>query len=141
MCPLVAAALAAAPPAAAAAPVAMTSFDRTTALGCPQGFTLVERYEGIERTRLFDDGTQHTHVRVTATFTNATSGASLTPFLITARPGKTVSFVGATFRVVVPGEDAVAVDAGRLVFDWSGDVIFDQGPSDAAPNLCALLTG
>lgn len=144
MCALLAAAFATAPPAAADAPVTtLSTFERTTTLDCPQGFTLVERYEGTERTRLLDDGTQQTHVRVTAQFTNAASGESLTsvtPFLITARPGETVSFVGTTFRVVAPGEGAVAVDAGRLVFDWSGDVIFERGPSDAAPNLCALLS-
>ena len=102
------------------------------------------RYEGTERTRLLADGIQRTHVRVAAQFTNVTSGerlTSVTPFLITARAGETVSFVGVTFRLVAPGEGAVAVDAGRLVFDWSGDVMFERGPSDAAPNLCALLSG
>ena len=133
-------------PARAQRPVThVETAERTFTVECAQGFQLVEHYEVTETIRRFDDGGQHTHGRVTAQFTNATTAESLrstSSFLIVFEPGEQVSFVGVTFRLTAPGHGALAVDAGRLVFDWhSGDVIFERGPSDLRPNLCAVLAG
>jgi hypothetical protein len=133
------------PTAGAAKPITtVDSFDRTFTFQCPQGFTLIERYQGTETIRRFADGRQHTAVRLVSEFTNGSSGETLTaitPSLYTFT-ADTVSVVGVTFRLTVPGEGTISLDAGRLVYDrQSGTTIFDSGPSDGRPNLCVVLTG
>ena len=145
LCPLLVATAVTAPAGAQAPVTTVEPFERTFTFDCPQGFQLVEHYEGTETIRRFEDGRQHTHVQIRSQYTNATTGESLqatTSYLIAFEPGDDVSFVGTTFRVTAPGHGALAIDAGRLVFDWhSGDVTFEQGPSDGRPNLCAVLSG
>ena len=105
-------------PAAAAAEAPLTTvdtFDRSFAFDFPQGFQVLERYYGhlddpaLRRRPAADARPRDVGVHERG----GTSGRR-------TRPTRTL-----------------AIDAGRIVFDWnSGDVIFEQGPSDGRPNVC-----
>lgn len=141
---LLAIGLLAAHPAGAEPPITtVTTFDRTFTFACPQGFTLIEHYQGTETIRRFRDGSQQTHIRLLSEFTNDVTGErlrSVTPSLFTFSLD-TISVVGVTFRVNEPGEGIVSLAAGRLVYDReTGTTVFDSGPSDSRPNLCRVLS-
>jgi hypothetical protein len=58
--------------------------------------------------------------------------------------GNVVTSVGLSYRVTVPGEGQVLLDAGRLVYDETGEVVFVAGPHQVLLNedkakLCAAL--
>lgn len=99
---------------------------------------------GVETTRRFSDR-QQTQLRVTSSFSNSATGLtyqSTTPWTITFKPSETVVYAGITGRLNVPGQGSVALDAGRVMYDWATGVpIFDAGPSEVLPNLCNLLAG
>jgi hypothetical protein len=59
-------------------------------------------------------------------------------------PGENeVTSAGLSYRVTVPGGGAVLLQAGRLVFDDAGDVVFEAGPhqvlSGDTDKLCEAL--
>jgi hypothetical protein len=57
---------------------------------------------------------------------------------------ETTSIVGLQFHNNVPGQGAVALDAGRIVIDWATDeVIFEAGPHPGFEGIdwCAILAG
>ena len=53
--------------------------------------------------------------------------------------------VGLAFRFVVPGVGALSINAGRVVFDETGEIVFEAGQLGLlhgdAPKLCAYLAG
>ena len=86
---------------------------------------------------------QETIIHDAATFTNtstAKSYSAIWSWSLTFRPEVTVSVSGVIFRLAIPGQGLVAIDAGRIIYDWAtGSTIFDKGPTDRYPNLCAVL--
>ena len=51
----------------------------------------------------------------------------------------TQTTVGATWTVTVPGEGAILIEAGRLVFDGNGPPVFIAGPHRPPPETIATL--
>ena len=119
-------------------------FDRTFTFDCPQGFTLIEHYTGTETIRRFGDR-QQTQIRLVSEFTNSVTGStfrSTTAWMYTFYPENTVSVVGVTFRLTIPGQGVIALEAGRVVYDWqTGKVVFDAGPSQPLTNFCQPFAG
>ncbi|WP_117211098.1 hypothetical protein [Allorhizocola rhizosphaerae] len=66
------------------------------------------------------------------TFTNSASGTTYTGRVRLAqrfdlRTGQ-VSVHGIVYQLTIPGYGSVLLDVGRLVFDGSGEVVFEAGP-------------
>ena len=64
--------------------------------------------------------------------------------LVDLPSGNVVTSVGLSYRVTVPGEGRVLLDAGRLVYDETEEVVFVAGPHQVLLNedkakLCAAL--
>ena len=56
--------------------------------------------------------------------------------------GNTLTYVGASFRVNLPGQGVIFLQAGRVMVDLAtGELLFEAGPQDAnAENLDELCT-
>ena len=87
------------------------------------------------------------HVTYDGTLTNSVTGFTLRdPSHLTLmenlQEGKTTQ-AGMAFAVTVPGEGLALLDAGKLVFDQEGNVIFEGGPHDFLHEgeslICAAL--
>jgi hypothetical protein len=48
--------------------------------------------------------------------------------LVDLPSGNEITSVGLSYHVTVPGEGVVLLQAGRLVFDEAGEVVFEAGP-------------
>jgi hypothetical protein len=63
--------------------------------------------------------------------------------LVDLPSGNEVTAAGLSYRVTVPGEGQVLLQAGRLVFDEAGNVVFEAGPhqvlSGDTDKLCEAL--
>jgi hypothetical protein len=72
------------------------------------------------------------HLPFQGTLTNAATGESVRAqqvlTLTLDLPDGTETFAGLRFRAVFPGIGAVLLDAGRIVFDETGAVVFEAGP-------------
>jgi hypothetical protein len=127
----------AAPAAADPPTTTILLFDDLTIKDRTCGFLIVEVFDGSVRiTTYVDDEGNPTRVRIAALFqgtlTNPETGESirgqqeLIIFLDLAEGSET--WAGLRFRAVFPEAGAVLLDAGRLVFDETGDVVFEAGP-------------
>ena len=147
--------------AAAAPPVIQTFHDEGSfafAGPCPNGVTLVATFtEDVRVTTFFDEAGDPVREQIKVDFvgvvTNPATGESAENpshhTIIVDLVEGTVTEVGLVFKATVPGEGAVILDLGRVVFDAAGDVIFEAGPHDvlntAGPHpvralYCAALT-
>ena len=78
------------------------------------------------------------------TMTNSVTGKVLmdSPSVISATVdlvAGTYTTVGATWTVTAPGEGAILVEAGKLVFDGDGPPVFIAGPHLPPPETIATL--
>ena len=100
-------------------------------------FPFLEVFEGRVTITTFFDG-EGNPSRVTfdlpfhGTLTNEATGESVSADQVLRKTDDlqegTVSFVGLRFRVTFPGLGVVLLDAGKIVFDADGNVIFEAGP-------------
>jgi hypothetical protein len=63
--------------------------------------------------------------------------------LVDLPSGNEITSVGLSYHVTVPGEGVVLLQAGRLVFDEAGEIVFQAGPHQVAEEdfdkLCEAL--
>ena len=120
--------------------------DFTITLSCSGGELLFRQIVRETDRAYYDaDGSwirQATFIQDVVTLTDPNTGESFSAtwtWGLTFLPDS-VSTVGLTARVTIPGEGLVAIDTGRIVFDRAtGQTIFDRGPSDY-PNLCRVFS-
>jgi hypothetical protein len=100
------------------------------------GFPFLEVFDGrVTITTIFDEEGNLTrvtfHLPFHGTLTNKDGRVRLrqrgAPGDGRPREG-TVSLVGLRFRVTFPGLGVVLVDAGKIVFDANGNLVFEAGP-------------
>lgn len=109
--------------------------EQTDSASCD--FPFEEVFDGrVTITTFFDnDGTPtrvRFHLPFQGTLTNEATGESVRAQqvlndVLDLESG-TETFAGLRFRVVFPGIGAVLLDAGKLVFDETGAVVFEAGP-------------
>jgi hypothetical protein len=83
-------------------------------------------------------------IRTVTLSANGRSVSGTSPHIILSEgSGRTV--VGLPFRFVVPGVGALSINAGRVVLDETGGILFEAGQTGLlhgdAPELCAYLAG
>jgi hypothetical protein len=123
----------------------------------PCGFPLQSRFTGTIRFFVFRDKNGNVKRQLNvfhqqATYTNLDTGASVSSPVIGPdityfeQDGSTrVAVIGIINRIVIPGQGAVVLEAGRIVifFPAGGgepEVIFESGPTRFLfPVLCELL--
>jgi len=108
---------------------------QTDNTSCP--FPFLEEFDGrVTITTFFDADGNPTGVRFhlpfQGTLTNEATGESVRAQqvlndVLDLEDG-TETFAGLRFRAVFPGIGAVLLDAGRIVFDDTGAVVFEAGP-------------
>jgi hypothetical protein len=63
--------------------------------------------------------------------------------LVDLQTGNEITSEGLSYHVTVPGEGVVLLQAGRLVFDEAGEVVFEAGPhqvlNEDTDKLCEAL--
>jgi hypothetical protein len=88
------------------------------------------------------------HLRFVDFFYRSDTGVGFTEhdhsnILIDLPSGEEVTSSGVSYRVTVPGEGVVLLQAGRLVFDEAGEVVFQAGPhqvlNEDTEKLCEAL--
>ena len=96
----------------------------------------LEMFDGrVTRTTFFDEEGNPTrvtfHLPFHGTLTNETTGESVSADqvlqLTVDFEAGTESFAGLRFRVAFAGLGVVLLDAGKIVFDADGDVVFEAG--------------
>lgn len=105
----------------------------------------------VRETTYFDrDGNpvrMQVHVNFNGVLTNSVTGLTLRDngnnmFLIDLQEG-TVATLGLFFGITVPGEGIAILDAGNVIFDADGNVIFEGGPhqflAEGPALICAAL--
>jgi hypothetical protein len=124
--------------------------DETSEFGTCDGFSVIEHLEGTIKASFQYDQDGNFRMRIARfalshTFTNSVTGASLfTPDVGIDQEFTThFAVIGLVGRIVVPGQGLVFVNLGRLVYDNTGEVIFEAGPhdnfDDLLPVLCSAL--
>ena len=90
------------------------------------------------------------HLRFVDFFYNSETGEGFTEHehsntLLDLPSGEEVTSSGVSYRVTVPGEGVVLLEAGRLEFNEAGEVVFVAGPhqvlSQDTDKLCEALAG
>lgn len=100
-------------------------------------FPFLEVFDGrVTITTFFDEDANPTrltfHLPFHGTLTNEATGESVSADQVLKETVDleegTDSLVGMRFRVAFPGLGVVLLDAGRIVFDADGNVVFEAGP-------------
>jgi hypothetical protein len=107
-----------------------------------------------QSTIFFDSAGNPDYARVHLTFVdfyyNSETGEGFTEHehsntLLDLPSGEEVTSSGVSYRVTVPGEGVVLLEAGRLEFNEAGEVVFVAGPhqvlSQDTDKLCEALAG
>jgi hypothetical protein len=90
------------------------------------------------------------HLRFVDFFYNSETGEGFTEHehsntLLDLPSGEEVTSSGVSYRVTVPGEGVVLLEAGRLEFNEAGGIVFVAGPhqvlSQDTDKLCEALAG
>lgn len=109
--------------------------EQTDSTSCE--FPFLEVFDGrVTITTYFDSAGDATSVRFhlpfRGTLTNEATGESVSAQQVLNDvldlENGTETFAGLRFRVVFPGIGVVLLDAGRVVFDETGAVVFEAGP-------------
>ena len=118
------------------------SFDDPTGGGC--GFLITVEFNVIVTQKIFLDssGTPNrfqAHIRFDATITNPDNGKFVTERNSSigsfALPNpETFTEVGLPFRIKTAQGSTLIFDAGKIVFDVNGNIIFQGGPHPLAEN-------
>jgi len=99
-------------------------------------FPFLEEFDGrVTITTFFDDEGNPTrvafHLPFHGTLTNEATGESVSADQVLNETDDlekgTQSFTGLRFRVAFPGLGVVLLDAGKIVFDRDGNVVFEAG--------------
>jgi len=107
-----------------------------------------------QSTIFFDSAGNPDYARVHLTFVdfyyNSETGEGFTEHehsntLLDLPSGEEVTSSGVSYRVTVPGEGVVLLEAGRLEFNEAGEIVFVAGPhqvlSQDTDKLCEALAG
>ena len=121
------------------------------AADCGSFLALEDFVEDVRVTTFFDNAGNPIQVQVHSNFngilTNSVTGRTLRDpghftILLDLQEG-TTTFVGLVFGITVPGEGIAVLDAGKVVFDAEGNVIFEGGPHqflhEGPALICAAL--
>ncbi len=138
----------------------LTDFEGNTLdcadFGAAYPFNMIENAVRTDRVTTYVDKQGNpirtqVHVKYTGSLTNSVTGYSVsdTPdsfMLVFDHRDQTLTVVGLTWSINLPGEGHVVLNAGRLVFDpTTGEVMFMAGPHAIGPNpdsvrlLCSVL--
>jgi hypothetical protein len=120
-----------------------TSFENP---GCGDFTAEIDLDVKSTETTFFDAAGNPVRLRVSIRFDGTITNVENSKFLISRNPfiqtfdlltGES-TIVGLNFRVQVPNGPTVAIGAGKIIFDASGNIIFQAGPQaffDNLPNL------
>jgi hypothetical protein len=134
---------AAAPAAADPPETTIILFDDLTIEDFTCGFLIVEVFDGtVKITTYVDDEGNPTRVRIAALFqgtlTNPDTSESIRGqqelIIFVDLEESRETWAGLRFRAVFAGAGAVLLDAGRLVFDETGEILFEAGPHQVVHN-------
>ena len=121
------------------------------AADCGTFLALEDFVEDVTVTTFFDNAGNPIRVQVHANFngiiTNSETGRTVRDpghYTITIDlPEGTSTYAGLVFAITVPGEGIAVLDAGKVVFDAEGNVIFVGGPhqflEEGPALICAAL--
>jgi hypothetical protein len=115
-------------------------------------FPFREVFDGrVTITTFFDEQGNPTrvtfHLPFHGTLTNEATGESVSADQVLVETDDleegTISWLGLRFRVTFPGLGVVLLDAGKIVFDADGNVVFEAGPHQVVnedfAEFCAAL--
>ena len=121
------------------------------AADCGSFLALEDFVEDIRVTTFFDNAGNpiraQVHVNFNGVITNSVTGRTVSDpghFTITIDLQEgTSTYAGLVFAITVPGEGIAVLDAGKVVFDAEGNVIFVGGPhqflEEGPALICAAL--
>lgn len=143
--------LALAVPASATEPTVETfHFEGTNPVASCEGFDIIVNYSVDVVARTFYDNTGEPvrdqiqfqgEGELVNTVTGATNTGASPDMLIFDYQAGTLTDVGLRFHNNLPGEGIVALQAGRIIYDENGNVLFSAGPQPGEDGIdwCSIL--